>query len=207
LEVARALERPAEDIAADRFNRANVLTRLPGRFGEAKAEMEACLLLFQNNPSASSKVLSSLGALFDEQGDTAQAIAQERRSLALCEQLPDPDDRAISHSNLANYLDRTGTPTALAESPRHQLAALLYIFVAGLGESLKTSLHNYAFDFRHAHAAGIVLAVPRVASLLADPAFAPLEQWLRQRQVDLAELQAAVDQFLDQVRQAALAAK
>ena len=35
-------------------------------------------------------------------------------------------------------------------------------------------------------------------------AFAPLEQWLRQRQVDVAELQAAVDQFLDQARQAAL---
>ena len=46
--------------------------------------------------------------------------------------------------------------------------------------------------------------MPRVAELLADPAFHPLEQWLRQRQVDVAKLQAAVDQFIEQVRQAAL---
>jgi hypothetical protein len=39
----------------------------------------------------------------------------------------------------------------------------------------------------------------------ADPAFAPLEQWLRLRQMDPTELQAAVDQYLDQARQAALA--
>ena len=45
--------------------------------------------------------------------------------------------------------------------------------------------------------------MPRAADLLADLAFAPLEQWLRQRQVDVADLQAAVDQFLDQARQAA----
>jgi hypothetical protein len=42
-----------------------------------------------------------------------------------------------------------------------------------------------------------------VAELLADPAFAPLDQWLRQRQVDVAELQAAVDHLLDQARRAA----
>ena len=122
----------------------------------------------------------------------------------MCEQLPDPADRAISHNNLANYLERHGTPSALAESPRHQLAALIYRLVAGLGQDLQTSLRNYAIDFRRAHAAGTELAVPRVAELLADPAFHPLEQWLRQRQVDVAELQAAVDQRLEQARQAAL---
>jgi hypothetical protein len=61
--------------------------------------------------------------------------------------------------------------------------------------------------FCRAHATGDVLAVPRVANLLADPAFAPLEQWLRQRQADMAELQAAADYFLDQARQAAPVAK
>ena len=122
------------------------------------------------------------------------------------EQLPSPAGRAISHNNLAKYLERSGTPSGLAESPRHRLAALLYRLAAGLGESLKTSLRNYAIDFRHAHAAGAVPAVPRVADLLADPAFAPLEQWLRQRQVNVTELQAAVDHYLDQARQAASAA-
>lgn len=47
--------------------------------------------------------------------------------------------------------------------------------------------------------------VPSVGELLTDPAFQPLEQWLRQRQVNIAELQAAVDQYLEQARQAALA--
>ena len=45
---------------------------------------------------------------------------------------------------------------------------------------------------------------PRVAELLADPAFHPLEQWLRQRPVDVDELQTGVDQLLEQVRQRAL---
>ncbi|MCP5528667.1 MAG: CHAT domain-containing protein [Verrucomicrobiales bacterium] len=199
-----ALERPAEDIAATRMNRANVLGQLR-RFGEAKSELEACLTLSQNKPDWSSKVLGSLASLFDQQGDIAQAIIQERRALALCEQLPDPNDRAISHNNLANYLGRSGTPSALAESSRHQLASLLYRLVARLGQDLQTSLHNYVVRFRRAHAAGTELAVPRVTALLADPAFAPLELWLRQRQAPLDQLQTAVDQFLDQARQAALA--
>ena len=119
---------------------------------------------------------------------------------------PAPDERASSHHNLANYLERHGTPSALAESPRHQLAALIYRLVAGLGQQLQTSLRNYAIDFRRARTAGTELAVPRVAELLADSAFHSLEQWLLQRQVPIDDLQADVDQFLDQARQAALAA-
>jgi hypothetical protein len=46
-----------------------------------------------------------------------------------------------------------------------------------------------------------------VADLLANPAFAPLDQWLQQHQIDLDELQASVDQFLDQARQLALSAE
>jgi tetratricopeptide (TPR) repeat protein len=203
LEVERALELPAEDIAAARMNRANVLGRLH-RLGEAKAELEVCLQLFQNKPDWSAKVLSSLADLFYIQGDVDQAITQERRALAMREQLPDPADRAISHNNLSNYLHRRGTPSALAEAPRHQLAALFYHLVAGLGQQMRTSLHNYAIGFRGAHAASTELAVPRVAQLLADPAFHPLEQWLRQRQVKLEELQADVDQFLAHALQAAL---
>ncbi len=204
LEVKYALKHSVEDIARDRMNRANVLVELPGRFGEAKTELEACLEVFQNNPTMSARTLSSLADLFFRQGDVAQAITQERRALALREKLPDPRDRAISHHNLAVYLDRHGTPSALAESPRHRLAALIYHRVAGLGQDLQTSLRNYAIRFRRAHAAGAELAVPLVADLLADPAFHPLDQWLRQRQVDVAKLQADVDQFLEQVRQAAL---
>ncbi len=203
LEVQRALERLAEDIARNRINRANVLGRL-GRFGEAKAELEDCLQFFQHDPAMSAKVLGSLADLFDEQGDVVQAITQQRRALALCEQLPDTSDRATSHHNLANYLERSGAPSALAESPRHELAALIYRLVAGLGQALQTSLGNYAVRFRRAHDAGAPLPVPRVAELLADSAFRPLDDWLRLRQVGVGAVQAAVDQVLEQVRQAAL---
>jgi tetratricopeptide (TPR) repeat protein len=201
LEVERAVERPAEEIAVARMNRAIALLEVPGRSGEARAELEACLPLFLGNPAAGAKVLTSLAYLFDEQGDVAQAIIQERRALARYEQLPDPADRAVSHNNLAAYLERSGTPSAIAEAPRHQLAALLYCLVAGLGQSLQTYLRNYAIDFRNARAAGTELAVPRVTQLLADPAFHPLEQWLPehlQHEVDV--IQGLVDQFLAEAR-------
>ena len=201
LEVKRALERPAEHIAGDRLNRANVLLHL-GRFGEAKAELEACLQIFQNDPTRSATTLSSLANLFGGQGDVDQAVTQQRRALALREQLPGPEGRATSHNNLANYLERRGTPPDLAESPRHQLASLVYRLVAGLGQHLQDSLHNY-YSFRRARSEGVTLTVPRVADLLAEPAFRPLDDWLRGRQVDVAEVQAAVDQFLEQARQAA----
>ena len=106
------------------------------------------------------------------------------------------------HHNLANYLKRSGSPSALAESSLHRLAALIYTLVAGLKESLKTLLHNYAIGFREARAAGAELAVPRVEELIADPAFAPLAQWLSNREVPVVQLQSAVDQHLDLARQA-----
>jgi tetratricopeptide (TPR) repeat protein len=200
LEAMRALGRPVEEIASTRLNRANVLMEMPGGMDEAKAELEACLTLFESDPATNAMVLSSLADVLERQGDIPQAIIQERRSLAIREQLPNPAHRAISHNNLANYLERSGTPSDLAESSFHQLAALIYTLVTGLGESLKTSLHNYAIRFGRARAAGTVLAVPRVEELLADPAFAPLAQWLSNREVPLDQLQSAVDQLLDQVR-------
>jgi tetratricopeptide (TPR) repeat protein len=199
LEVKRALGRSAKSIARDRVNRANVLMDL-GRYGEAKAELEACLQIFWDDPASRSKVLHSLANLFDEQGDVDQAIAQQRRALALCQTSPDPRARARSHNNLAQYLKHSGMPSALAESPRHQLAALVYRLVSGLGQDYQTSLGNYAVRFRHAQGAGTEPRVPRVAELLADPAFRPLDDWLRQQKADVGDVQAVVDQFLDQAR-------
>lgn len=206
LDVMRTLQRAAEDIGGTRMNRANVLIKLD-RLGEAKAELEGCLALFQNKPDWSAKVLSSLALLLEKQGDIAQAITQQRRALALREQLPDPVDRAISHNNLASDLEQRGSPADLTESRRHQLAGLLYPLATGHGQHLQTTLHNYAVRMRRAHAAGTEFILPRVTDLLADPAFAPLELWLRQQQKDLNELQAVVDDVLDQARQSALSAE
>ena len=46
--------------------------------------------------------------------------------------------------------------------------------------------------------------MPRVAELLADPAFRSLKNWLGQRTVGVAEVQTAVDRALEAARQAAL---
>ena len=205
LTVEKEMKRPAQDIGATRFNRASVLVEFEDRRAEAKAELEACLALFEHKPDWRAKVLGSLADVLDKQGDIPQAILQERRALALRESLPDPADRAISHNNLANYLERSETPADQAASPSHQLAALLYHLVAGLGQHLQTSFNNYAIDFRRAQASGRPLAIPTVAQLLADPAFDPLQQWLNDQQVDRAELQMAVDQILRQAQQVATA--
>lgn len=200
LAIERELRRPAADIALAQMNRANVLTAL-GRYGEAQAELEACLDIFRGDPARSCTVLSSLATLFDYQGDVRQAVELGRRALAIREQLPDPSGRAISHNNLANYLEKTGTPSASAESADHQLAALAYRIVAGLGADLQTSLDNYAIRFRRAKTVGIVFTVPRLPDLLARPVFRPLAQWLDQREVDREELQAKIDELLEMVRQ------
>lgn len=184
-----------------RMSRANVLVRLK-RFLEARVELEDCLRIFHGNPTGQAKTLNALADLFDEQGDVTQAITQSRRALAICENLPAPSDRALSHNNLANYLQRAGISTAGDEADRHRLAALVYLIDAGLNQQLMTTLRCYTMAFRNAFASGVELTVPRVSELLDDPAFDSLQQWLLQRQVNIDELQAKVNSYLDLVRQA-----
>src|SRR4030095_7002579 len=57
---------------------------------------------------------------------------------------------------------------------------------------------------RRPQAPGTPLTVPRVAKLLAASAFRPLDDWLRQRQADVAEVQAAVAEGVDMGQPAAL---
>jgi Tetratricopeptide repeat len=175
-----------------------------GRFDDARTEFEACLQIFQNDLERSARVRGSLAILLHYQGDVRGAITQERRSLALREQLPDPGDRATSHHNLAMHLARSSTPSDVDEAPRHQLAALVYLLVTGMGQDLQSSLRNYAIDFRRAEAASTQPTIPRLAELLADPAFRPLDDWFRQRGVSVDEVQATVDHFLEQARQSTI---
>ncbi len=207
LEIEQALHRSAQSIGMTRMNRANVLMKIPGRLGEAKSELEACLDLFENKPDSSAAVLSSLANLFYKQDDITQAIAQERRALAMREQLPDPNERAISHNNLGHYLERLDSPADLTESNHQLLTALLYTLATGHEQHLQISSQSYAARYRRAHAAGTEFTAPRIADLLAKPVFAKLELWLRQQQESLDALQARVDAFLDQARQAAFSAE
>jgi tetratricopeptide (TPR) repeat protein len=200
--IKQESKRPPEDIAKDRLNRANMLRRLE-RYSEAKLELEACLDIFETDPAGRGTALSSLASLFDDVGDLAQAITQQRRALALRNALDQPDARAISHANLANSLRRAGGEQNLAESAHHRLADLVYCFATESTESLQTTFRNYVIVFRTAGSAATEPNIPRLAELLDDPAFAALKEWLAERQVDLGDLQAAIDQVLDQAREAA----
>jgi tetratricopeptide (TPR) repeat protein len=204
LEVKRALQRSDEDIATTRMNRANVLVEIPGREAEAMAELEACLEIFRNDQKRRAKTLGCLSDVFHRQGDVGQAITLIRRALATAERLPNVHDRATYHGNLSIYLGASESKALQAEAHLHRLAGLLYCLVAGFGQGVQTSLRNYAINFRRAHAAGTALPTPRIADLLADPAFEALARWLREREVEIDALQAAVDDLLDQVRATAL---
>jgi len=195
LDVQRSLERPAEDIVETRMNRANVLGKL-GRLGDAKAELESCLQSSKDIPAVHAFALSSLASIFNDCGDVAQAITQQRRALALRNQLPDPRDRAHSHDILAVLLQRTGVRDAvLIESPHHRLAALVYRLVSGLDQDLWDSLNGYAKRFCAALEHGVKLPEPGLSELVAEPEFHPLDKWLRERPVDMSEVEAAVDNF------------
>ena len=205
LEAKKVLQRPAQEVAEIRMNRANVLQAL-GRNVEAQQELESCLETFHNNPVKAARTLGSLAKLFGEQNDWPQAIALARQALAKCEVSPDPLDRAISHSNLAVCLERVARAKApaLAEASSHQLASLIYFMLADQRQHLPTVLHNYAVRFHSAQTSGQAHYIPRLAQFLTDPAFAPLKHWLQERQVNIDELQAGIDELLEQARQAAL---
>ena len=134
-----------------------------------------------------------------------QAITQQRRALALREQLPNPSDRAISHGNLANYLEHDGTPPALAESARHQLATLLYRprrkrLKQRCGPPCATTPSSSVAPTRPVP----FLAIPRAGRLLANPAFSRWSSGSASARWTSRSCKTAVDQFLEQARQAAL---
>ena len=81
-----------------------------------------------------------------------------------------------------------------------QLAALVYRIVAGHHEHLKFSLHNLAIYMRRAAQAGQRYDLPPLAELLALPEFDTLRQFLEQRGVAVADLQAVIDQVVEAVR-------
>lgn len=104
-EIKRALGHSNHELAITRSNRYGPLLRL-ARLDDAQAVLEGCLHDFRNaaDLTGESKCLSGLAQLWDQRGDLQRAADLGRQALAVCNHLPDPEVRAISHSNLANYL-------------------------------------------------------------------------------------------------------
>jgi hypothetical protein len=144
--------------------------------------------------------LSALADVWDNRGNVAQAIALERQALSLRNRLPDPRARAMSHGNLANYLAKAGRTD---EMTRHELAAGIYVLASGYGQHVSTWLRNLRVRMRLASSSGRQYRLPAISAQLALPEFADLKHFLQGRQVEVAQLQAKVDQLVEQVRQAA----
>jgi len=92
-------------LARTRFNRYPALIEL-GRLDEAQRVLEGCLQVFSNvnDLTAQARILSALATVWKKRGDVSRAIELQRQSLAICERLPNPEERAISHGNLFIYL-------------------------------------------------------------------------------------------------------
>jgi hypothetical protein len=54
------------------------------------------------------------------------SLQDARQALSIRNRLANPTDRAISHGNLSDYLEKTGK---LDDSAGHLLAAVLYSFI------------------------------------------------------------------------------
>ena len=197
-QVERALGAGEHELARTRFNRYFPLLRL-GRFDQAQRVLEGCLEAFEEvgDVVMQSSALSGLADLWSRKKDLGRAVALERRALALRDRLDDPADRAASYNNLGNYLEGAGREE---EARRHQLAAMAYRIVTGHGQHLESSLRNLSIRIRRAARQGRRYDLPRLADLLADPAFAALSLFLERRGAAPQELQAAIDTHVEQVR-------
>jgi tetratricopeptide (TPR) repeat protein len=184
-----------------RFNQYGPLMKL-GRLTDAQRVVEECLAVYReaNDLTLQARALSALANIWKERGDLEQAIALARQALSIRNRLPDPSDRAISHGNLANYLEKAGK---LEDEARHLLASIIYRLLTQRHDLLSIDLRNLGIRIRRAAQTGGRYDLPRLAEMLALPAFDALKQFLAQRGVDVPELQAAIDQLVEQVRQKA----
>ena len=200
-QTKREMGASKQEQARTRYNQYGPLMKL-GRLTEAQRVVEACLDVEREAGDlyGQSKALSALADIWKERGDLTQAIALERQSLSICNRLPDPSDRAISHGNLSSYLDDSGK---LEEGARHLLASIIYRLLATRHDILAIDLRNLNYRMRRATQSGGEYALPRVADLLARPEFEALARFVAQRGVDIQELQEAIDQLVERARQAA----
>lgn len=204
IDIKRSLARSTEEIATSRFNRAGVLMQLPNHLTEARSELEACYEIFKDTARLNAKVVSALSYLAEKQDDLDQAITLARRALILHERMPDPEERANSHNNLASYLARRGDATDHTEQRHHRLASLIYTAATGSARDLSLYFVNYAKDLQNAHSVGTAIIRPIVRELVNAPDFDALAIWLKQRDIDLTELQALIDSLFDQILKAYL---
>jgi tetratricopeptide (TPR) repeat protein len=147
--VASKRERGAgvHEITRNRFNDAGPLIRL-GRLEEAGRLLADCQRVFEDHADTGSlaTVLSTRADLEYQLGRCQAAIDLERAAIRLSYALPDPQDIAISHHNLANYLRHLGSDAAGQRA--HRLAAALVARLAGMAHYLDGTMRVLARELR-----------------------------------------------------------
>lgn len=131
------------EIARARFNSYSPLLRLR-RYRDARALLEYCRAVFERESAVYelSAVYGALADLEDNEDHPASAARFEQAALRYTYQAGSPEDCAISHHNLANYINRAegGAPDAALA---HRLADAIICFQIGSG-GFATSLRNLA---------------------------------------------------------------
>jgi len=185
-QTQREMGESKHQVYRTRFNQYGPLKNL-GRLDEAQQVAEECLASEREagDQYGQSKALSALADIWNERCDIEQAIALERQSLSIKNQLPDPSDRPISHGNLSTYLETAGK---LDDSAKHLLAAIIYRLIARHYAPISDYLNNLKIMKRRAAQSGTRYELPRVYELLARPEFEALGRFVEQFGVDAAEL-------------------
>jgi len=122
LKVMKARGAEALEVARARFNDNGPLLRLR-RYDDARAVLLSCRPVFEaeRHIEMLGKVYSALASLESETGGRAEAVRFGEVALGYKYQAGKPEDCAISHHNLANYLERQDAdPTTVLA---HRLAA------------------------------------------------------------------------------------
>ncbi len=109
------------------------------------ALLEACRAAFERAGEIANvgKVYSALADLEDEEGHPASAARFEQTALRYRYQAGQPEDCAISHHNLANYIERSGGAPEAALA--HRLAAGVIRLQISSGQ-LSTAIRNLALS-------------------------------------------------------------
>ena len=131
----RARGASAYEIIRFRYNDAWPLIEL-GRLADAERILLETQQAYEDQDDIArlQQVLGTRAVLEDRRNRPQQALELQRTAIRLAYVRPEPRDIAISHHQLANYLQKTGADPAAARA--HRLAAALLLQLSGMTHEL-----------------------------------------------------------------------
>jgi tetratricopeptide (TPR) repeat protein len=136
---------PALEVARTRFNDYGPLLGLL-RFDEARALLDECRRVFEKEEDVArlDRVFSGLANLENKLGHYSQAVRFEEDALRYKHASGSPEDCAISHNNIASYLERAGEKGVVPLA--HRLGSAIIGLQTSYG-GFATMIRNLALDF------------------------------------------------------------